>query len=97
MNAETSVNLDRFIRARDAVDAFFLAPAFMAGGPEAPDVPEPDMDLRIAVHKVHLRNAWEVGLHDVDRVAIKEEDDPVIPEGVEDSPVLRLLEKRRPG
>lgn len=95
MSADTPINLDRFLRARDAVDAFFLAPAFMGGGLEGPGVPDPDMELRIAVHRVRVRHAWEVGLHDVDRIAIKEGDDPVIPEGVEDAPVWRLLEKRR--
>ena len=47
--------------------------------------------------KKHLviREAWEVGWNDIDRLAINENDDPIIPEGQQEAPVLKLLSKRR--
>jgi hypothetical protein len=91
MDATTTDNLDRFLRAHAAVGAFYLAPAFAPPDFDGSQAPEVDMDIGIGVHHVHVRNAWEIGPHDMDAAAIHEDDDPVIPESVKDAPVLKLI------
>lgn len=44
----------------------------------------------IAKKKLYIREAWEVGEHDVDAPAIRPEDDPVIPDNVTNAPVSAL-------
>ena len=95
MDAVTSENLDRFLRARDAVGAFFLAPAFVQPDFDASYAPDVDLDLGIGVRFVHVRQAWEIGPRDIEAVAIHEDDDPLIPEGIETPPVLELLHHQR--
>jgi tetratricopeptide (TPR) repeat protein len=95
MDATTPDNLDRFIRSQEEIGALYLAPAFAPQGFDGSQTPEVEMDLRIGVRLVHVRNAWEIGLNDIDSVAIDENCDPVIPEGVENPPVLKLIRSRR--
>ena len=95
MDATTPDNLDRFLRAHAAVGALYLAPAFAPPNFDGSQAPEVEMDIRIGVHHVHVRNAWEIGPHDMDAAAIHEDDDPVMPENVKDAPVLQLLHNRR--
>lgn len=42
-----------------------------------------------------VRQAWEIGRHDLDTAGIREEDDPIIPEGRTDAPIFTLLNWRR--
>jgi hypothetical protein len=43
----------------------------------------------------HVREAWEIGRHDMDSAAIHEDDAPIIPVGQENPPVLELLRWKR--
>ena len=95
MDATTPDNLDRFLRAHAAVGALYLAPAFAPPNFDGSQAPEVEMDIGIGVHHVHVRNAWEIGPHDMDSAAIHEDDDPVMPENVKDAPVLKLIHNRR--
>ncbi len=45
--------------------------------------------------ELYVREAWKIGRNDVDAVAIKEEDEPIIPSGQENPPVLELLRWKR--
>jgi hypothetical protein len=49
------------------------------------------------VHKQELivRDAWEIGPNDIEVVAIREDDDPIVPDGKPDAPVLRVLRNLR--
>lgn len=94
MDATTSENLDRFLAAYTAVGALYLAPAFAPRGFDGSQVPDVEMDVRIAIRCVHVRNAWEIGPKDIDSPAIKEDDDPIIPADVKDAPVLEFLRIR---
>jgi hypothetical protein len=42
-----------------------------------------------------VRQAWEIGRHDLDSAGIREEDDPIIPESEPDAPIFSLLNWRR--
>jgi hypothetical protein len=91
MDANTSDNLDRFLESRAAVDAFFLAPAFVSPEFDGTQTPEFEMELRILIHSVIVRDAWEIGVRDIDSMGIQKGDTPIIPEGVENAPVYDLL------
>jgi len=91
MDATTPENLERFIAAHAAIGAFYLAPAFAPEGFTGSQAPEVELDLSVGMHCVHVRDAWEIGPHDIDSQAICEDDDPVVPENVKDAPVLELI------
>lgn len=42
-----------------------------------------------------MRQAWQLDEHSPEIVAAKESDDPTIPAGEVDPPILRAMEKRR--
>ena len=53
-------------------------------------------DNLIPLRNVVFREAWEVGINDMDNATILPDDDPIIPEEhLNDAPVLELLEKKR--
>ncbi|MGB9195850.1 MAG: hypothetical protein WCB53_02870, partial [Terriglobales bacterium] len=52
-------------------------------------------DLSIQKHKMRVIPAWKIEEHDPDQVGIFPHDKPVIPDGVQDAPVLKLLARRR--
>jgi hypothetical protein len=40
---------------------------------------------------LHVRPTWEVGDNDLDVMALRPDDDPYIPHGIENPPVLRAV------
>ena len=54
------------------------------------------LDNSIAKKELRVRNAWEIGLDDIDSTGIMTDDDPIIPSSRrDDAPVLELLRRRR--
>ena len=82
MTPTNSVNLDTFIAAYQKIGMFFLAPAQMMGT----NAPEPFMQLAIAKRDIHIRQASEIGPNDPDMVALRKDDEPIVPAGVTDAP-----------
>lgn len=91
MDATTPINLDRFLHALKATGLFFLTLGFAPEGFDGSQMPDIEMDHRIGMHQVYVRNAWEIGRHDIDIVGVRADDKPIIPDGVEDAPVIELL------
>lgn len=85
-------NLELFFAAHRAFHCYFLAPAILQGGGQAPKIIR---DLPLFKDDLSVREAWRVGDHDPDFIALYPDDDPVIPEGVTDAPVLRALDRHR--
>ena len=96
MEPETSENLDRF---RNAFEKRHLC------GISAVELSENIGDSLynkekrynkiIPVSNVVFREAWEVGVNDIDSSTILPDDDPIIPtEHLNDAPVIELLKKR---
>jgi len=57
---------------------------------------EKRFDRIIPISNVVFREAWEVGVNDMDSSTILPDDDPIIPDAhLEDAPVLELLKKKR--
>jgi hypothetical protein len=92
METSSNLNLDRFLQSYKAFGRYFLAPAVMRNG-----LPEPELirDHHLIKRELHVREAWEIGRHDVDSAAIHDEDSPIIPAGQKNPPILELLRWKR--
>lgn len=90
MQAADHRNLDMFTTAFDAVGRYVLAPAFP--GPDG--APQFDLGRAIGKSRIFIRNAWEIGAHDMDGMAIRPEDEVLIPPDVSDPPVAGLRQWR---
>lgn len=93
MSPETNKNLDAFLKEFDKYGAFYLMPV------KLPDKPGevPDVEYRQYLLKghIHVRPAWQIGEHDYDMVALDVDEDPVIPDGITDAPVLKAMARKR--
>lgn len=51
----------------------------------------------LGIIKTHLKiiDAWKIGLHDTEAMAITKDDNPIIPDDIENAPVIELLEYKR--
>jgi hypothetical protein len=92
MDPPDSKNLDAFLARFDRVGGYWLVPAQFDGESKQPKF---FFDLSIAKRTLRVLPAWKLGQNDPDSLALRPEDDPIIPEGVEDAPVLGLLERRK--
>ena len=45
--------------------------------------------------KITIKNAWQIGINDQNQVAINDDDEPILPEGTDDIPILSLLEQKK--
>jgi hypothetical protein len=93
MTPETNKNLDAFLKEFDKCGAYYLMPV------KLPDKPGevPDLESRQYLLKghIHVRPAWQIGEHDYDMVALDVDEDPVIPDGITDAPVLKAMTRKR--
>ena len=92
MTPQNSTNLDRFLAGYARVGRYVIAPVHYT---DMETTPEIHADVGILKSSLVVRPAWEIGENDTDFVAIREGDDPIIPEGVVDAPVLKTLARWR--
>jgi hypothetical protein len=88
MEPVSDENLRAFLSNYHAVGSFFLMPA-LSHGQSAP--PELYNDRAIMKRDLQLREAWTIGPNDPDSVALRDDDEPVIPAGEANPPVLQAL------
>jgi hypothetical protein len=91
MMPPNSNNLDTFLSDYEEKQCFILAPAILGpdGQPKILD------DLSILKRMLYVREAWEVGSHDQDGIALRTDDNILVPDGVENPPYLELMELKR--
>ena len=90
MDATTSANLDRFLKEYGIHKRFVLVSAFMEN-----NRPIPNFDYAIGILEITVRNAWEIGINDLDGAGVLDDDAVIIPKGVADPPVKKLLEWKK--
>lgn len=93
MTPATSENLTSFLKVFNKFDSFFLMPAQLPGSTQSG--PEIEFKLALLKRHLHIRPAWQIGENDHDIVALDDEEDPFIPEGEEDAPVVKAIAARR--
>jgi len=92
MEPATGSNLQRFLDSYNAFGGYLLAPAIAKDGVSEPEV---ILDHSLIKRELHVREAWGIGRHDVDGVAIHEGDAVIVPPGQKNPPVLELLRWKR--
>ena len=91
MQPNSDLNWKKFEQSYHEYGSFQLAPAFISNTSSYPDV---ELGLVISKKQLIVKNAWEVGINDIERVAIYPEDNIFVPEGVVDPPFLKILEHK---
>lgn len=92
MTPDNPENMHRIEQIIKSGQKILFCPAQMT--PDGRDI-EPFFDKGIVKLKIDIKNAWELGLNDPAGVAILNDDNPIIPSGVNDAPVLEILKKRK--
>lgn len=92
MNASTDINLNGFLASYNKFGFFALAHAVLTD-PSA--TPELVMKNCIVKRELHVRQAWEIGLNDLDAMGVADDDQPIIPPEKPDVPVLDLFKWKR--
>jgi len=92
MEARTLDNLHIFENAIKQSNWFMMMPFIMNVGQ-----PEPDFDsaIRKNVRSVTVRNAWEIEEGSYLYAGLMPSDDPIIPPGFEDAPVVNIMRHKR--
>jgi hypothetical protein len=88
MNPDSSENLERFIAAYEKAGEYILSQAKLDGG-QIQLAPTNEIRKK----RIYIREAWEVGPHDPDSIAVYLDDDPIIPLDVQDAPVSKTIER----
>jgi hypothetical protein len=89
MTPTTTENLDGFLKIVAGAKSYLLAPAHFVSETKLPDI---GLGLAIQKEELVIRQAWEIGLNDIDAPAFLADDDPVIPPEVENPPINELLD-----
>ena len=93
MAAVSSQNLDRFLKEYSRVGRFLLAPVVVSADPV--EIQKLGVALGFEMKDLAVRQAWEIGPNDVDQAVLHIDQDPHIPDGIDDPPVLQTLKKLR--
>jgi len=91
MTVSDHKNLELFQRAFAALGCYFLIPAIFDGKRK----PQLLSERAILKRKLNVREAWQIGCHDLDLIAVTSEDDVIIPDGEKSPPIHELFEWRR--
>lgn len=89
MEPSSGSNLCAFLENYRVVGSFLLMPALSHGASVSPEL---FFNSGILKHDIQFRDAWEIGPSDPDVAALRDDDDPIIPEGQENAPVFRAIE-----
>lgn len=91
MEVDNHVNLNMFLSNLAVSGYYYLLPAVIGedGNPKLIH------EYTILKRKFNLREAWQVGTNDVDLMAIRPEDDVIIPDEQDNPPINELVEWRR--
>lgn len=84
-------NLESFLESYRRFGYFNLAPFYIKLGSEKQ---EPMDELGFVIKDLCVKNAWEVGVTDMENTAIHPTDNPVIPQGLVNAPVLEVLKMK---
>jgi hypothetical protein len=90
INADNSTNLQNLIQGFNYFKQYRFCPAKILESGKI----EPYTDKAILKRKLIVKNAWEIGLNDLDGVVIRKDDKPIIPNHITNAPVLELLKQR---
>ena len=91
MDPTDSKNLNAFLARFERLGRYMLVPAVFSNEFQQQDF---QFDLWIGKRSLRVVPAWKLGRNDPDGVALHPDDDPIIPDGVQDPPVIGLLKRK---
>jgi hypothetical protein len=91
MTPDSDKNLTTFLSAYRAAGRYVVGPCIWS----ADGQPVPIGERVIGKTKLHVRDAWQIGVKDIDGIGILPTDDPIIPSEQPGAPVLELLRQKR--
>jgi hypothetical protein len=90
MTPSSTQNLDRFLAAYEQIGAYLVGIGEV--NPHLPTLPEPMRHGYVLKKTLQVRDAWTIGINDMDSAGVTPEDDVLIPaDRQNDAPVLELL------
>lgn len=89
MTPKNSFNLEQFIRYYKVAGCYLLAPAEVD---KQNNRLMPYTDFKIKKEDVNIRYAWEICKNDPDMMGLSADDDPVLPKGEQNPPVIETME-----
>lgn len=92
MTPDNDKNLNMFLNAYQKYGVYCLLPAIFD---ESLIEPKLIRDLFLYKKSLTVKPAWQIGEHDEDFVVLQPGDEPIIPAGMQNVPVLRALERKR--
>lgn len=84
------INLNRFLDRYKQMGWYVLLPIHFK---DESTISAPSWEHGIVKRDLTIRPAWQISENDPDAVAIQHDDEPVVPDGVDNAPVLRVLKK----
>lgn len=90
MDPSDSRNLSLFLEHYRQTGMYVILPGRFLEGTESSDG---FLELPIGKRELRVCPAWQIDEDDPDVGALHEDDDPIIPDGVENAPVLRALRR----
>lgn len=95
MQAESDINLKRFENSFSKVGSYCICPAVLKGMGQTPNVLW-DKKISKKQESIIICNAWEVPENDLLFYSgIMPTDNPIIPRGKENSPILKIIKRKR--
>jgi hypothetical protein len=92
MTPSTSENLDRFLVAYKTYKNFMVSYGIVKNEVLLP--PSSNNRKMIKKFDITVVDAWEVGPNDIEIMAIDRNDNPIIPKGIENPPILEALKRK---
>lgn len=90
MEPKNSINLNNLVNGYNTYKKFVLIPAHIDTNFQM----TPIVELGILKTELKIKNAWEIGIHDFERVVITQDDNPIIPDNITDAPILEVLKEK---
>jgi len=92
MTPLTSENLDRFLSAFNERKSYILSYAVVKNE----KIMENSSAKKKSIRKfdINVVEAWKIGPNDIEVMAIHSDDDPLIPEGVSNPPIIESLKRK---
>ena len=91
MEPNNDLSWMQFEESYNKFKSFRLAPAYMIKGNQYPEV---EFDSAISIKEINIKQAWEVGINDIEQIAIYPEDNILVPEGIVNPPFQKILESK---
>ena len=88
MEPSSDSNLRAFLENYRDVGSFLLMPALSCGTSSPPEL---FYDRGILKRDIQIRDAWKIGPNDPDAAVLRDDDEPMVPEGQDEAPVLRAM------